>query len=94
MEEHNFGWALRQLRSGESVSRENWNGKGMFIYLVGDRRYPPSTKVGQLIADAEGDGRVPYRPYIAMKTAQGDVVPWVASQSDLLADDWNGGPNG
>lgn len=27
-------------------------------------------------------------PYIYMKTAQNDVVPWVASQSDLLASDW------
>lgn len=27
-------------------------------------------------------------PYIYMKTAQGDLVPWLASQTDLLADDW------
>lgn len=27
-------------------------------------------------------------PYIYMKTAQGDLVPWVASQSDILTDDW------
>ena len=29
-----------------------------------------------------------FRPYLMMLTAQGDFVPWVASQSDLLADDW------
>lgn len=28
------------------------------------------------------------RPYIYMKTVNDDLVPWVASQSDLLADDW------
>ena len=28
------------------------------------------------------------RPYIYMKTAQGDLVPWVASQTDLLMGDW------
>lgn len=28
------------------------------------------------------------KPYIYMKTAQGDLVPWLASQADLLADDW------
>jgi hypothetical protein len=33
-----------------------------------------------------------YRPRIDMKTAQGDVVPWVASQSDLLANDWHLAP--
>jgi hypothetical protein len=27
-------------------------------------------------------------PYIFMRTAQGDLVPWLASQTDLLADDW------
>ncbi len=27
-------------------------------------------------------------PYIFMRTAQGDLVPWVASQTDILADDW------
>ena len=27
-------------------------------------------------------------PYIYMKTAQGDLVPWLASQSDILAKDW------
>ena len=27
-------------------------------------------------------------PYIYMYTAQGDLVPWLASQTDVLADDW------
>lgn len=27
-------------------------------------------------------------PYIYMKTVQGDLVPWLASQTDMLADDW------
>jgi len=27
-------------------------------------------------------------PYIYMKTAQGDLVPWLASQTDLMAEDW------
>lgn len=30
-------------------------------------------------------------PYIYMRTAQGDFVPWVASQTDLLAEDWTRG---
>lgn len=29
------------------------------------------------------------RPYIYMRPADGDLVPWVASQSDLLAEDWS-----
>ena len=27
-------------------------------------------------------------PYIFIRTAQGDLVPWVASQTDILSDDW------
>jgi hypothetical protein len=27
-------------------------------------------------------------PYIYMSTAQGELVPWLASQSDMLAEDW------
>ena len=27
-------------------------------------------------------------PYIYIKTVQGELVPWLASQTDLLADDW------
>lgn len=27
-------------------------------------------------------------PYIYMRTTRGDLVPWVASQTDILADDW------
>jgi hypothetical protein len=27
-------------------------------------------------------------PYIYMRTVQGDLVPWLCSQTDLLADDW------
>ncbi len=27
-------------------------------------------------------------PYIWMKTAQGELVPWLASQTDILTDDW------
>lgn len=88
MEPKDFGFALSQLRQGKKLARSGWNGKGMFIYLVGPGRYPPGTAVGEEIASREEDGRVPYGPYIAMKTAQGNVVPWLASQTDVLGEDW------
>ena len=34
------------------------------------------------------DGSKMTLPYIYMKTAQGDLVPWLASQTDLLSNDW------
>lgn len=84
----NFGVALSLLKAGKRVCRAGWNGKGMYIYLVGAGRYLPSTPAGDFIAGGNPDGLVPYRPYLAMKTVDDDVVPWVASQTDLLAEDW------
>ena len=58
----------------------------MFLYYVPEGRYPARTDAAKSIA--EEDGKVDYGAYIAMKTAQGNVVPWLASQTDMLADDW------
>jgi hypothetical protein len=85
MEERDFGWALRELRCGCRVARQGWNGKGMFLYHVPADIYPAQSAC---IKGAFLDDMVPYGPYIAMKTAQNNVVPWLASQSDILATDW------
>lgn len=84
-----FAEVLTHLQNGEAVARTGWNGKGMFIYQVHAGRYAPTTKVGEIIASTQEDGLVPYRPYLAIKTVDNDVVPWVASQTDLLAFDWD-----
>lgn len=81
-----FGDALEALKAGHRISRDGWNGKNMFLFLVPGSHFtvnrPPLLGIYP-----EGTG-VDYRSHIDMRTAQGDVVPWVASQSDLLADDW------
>lgn len=79
-----IGTAISAMRDGARVARTGWNGKGMWLYLVPANSYPAQTDA----AKAAFGENVPYREYVAMKTAQDDVVPWVASQSDLLADDW------
>lgn len=83
-----IGEAMVALRAGRAVQRSGWNGKGMFIYLVGPGRYAATTAPGMLIATEQPDGLVPYLPYMAMRTVTGEVVPWLASQTDLLAEDW------
>lgn len=83
-----FGAALNLLKQGEKLARYNWNGKGMFIYMVPAASYPASRNLLNTMKGRFKDDLVPYRAYIAMKTAQNDVVPWVASQSDLLSEDW------
>lgn len=83
-----FSQALTSLKSEQKVARAGWNGKGMYLYLVPENRYAPTTPAGHAIAANHEDGLVPYGAYIAMKTAQNNVVPWLASQTDILADDW------
>lgn len=85
----NFGTALELLWLGHRVCRDGWNGKGMWLVLV-----PGSTitvSAGRPLGDAAPElvgQSVEYRPHIDMMTVDGEIVPWVASQSDLLADDW------
>lgn len=98
----NFGQALEALKSGERVARSGWNGKGMFLYYVPSNSYPAQTEAARAYFVDKQPPRpensvsailVPYGAYIAMKTAQDNVVPWLASQTDVLADDWELLPN-
>ena len=82
----NFGLAIEAAKKGAKITRRGWHGKGMFLYYVPEGRYPARTDAAKSIATE--DGKVDYGAYIAMKTAQGNVVPWLASQTDILADDW------
>ena len=77
-----FSQALHELKDGACVRRAGWNGKGMHIYLetanivkVRGGVYKGATRI--------------YDPCIVMLTAQGKHQPgWLASQADLLAEDW------
>lgn len=57
----------------------------MFIYYVAEGVYP--ARMPAIQGCFEND-QVPCGAYIAMKTAQGNVVPWLASQADMLSTDW------
>lgn len=81
-----FGRALDVLKAGGRVCREGWNGKGMFLFLVPGSTF---TVNREPLLSIMGEGtQVQYHAHIDMKTAQGYVVPWLASQADLLSDDW------
>jgi len=80
-----FGEAVRLLKDGKRLSRAGWNGKGMWLYYVPAASYPAQTPT----ARGRFGEMVPYRAYIAMVTVDNDVVPWVASQTDVLAEDWS-----
>ncbi len=81
-----FGNALFFLKMGRRVTRAGWNGAGMFAYLVPAASYPAQTGAAKAYY---GEGaQVPYRAYLALKTAQGDVATWSPSCTDVLAEDW------
>ena len=82
----NFSEALNKIKQGCKVQREGWNGKGMFLFLV-----PGSTfKVNRppLLGIYEEGTEINYHAHVDMKTATGEVVPWLCSQTDMLAEDW------
>lgn len=81
-----FSAALLALKAGKRVARAGWNGKGMFIFLVPGSVFQVSRP--PLLGIYPEGTTVRYHAHVDMKTADGMVVPWLASQTDLLAEDW------
>jgi len=81
-----FSAALEGVKKGERWTRYGWNGEDMFIFLVPGSVFqvnrPP------LLGIYEEGTEINYHAHIDIRTADGTIVPWVASQTDLLADDW------
>jgi hypothetical protein len=84
-----FSTALEALKKGRRIAREGWNGKGMWLTLVQDKDRTVNYKNG-LGADyaIRFTGANKVLPWIGMYTADTAFVPWLASQTDMLADDW------
>lgn len=81
-----FGESLDKLLKGSRLTRQGWNGQNQFIYYVPQGSYKPCTKIAEQLVNEQG--LVDYAPYIALKTVQGNVVPWTPNISDVLAEDW------
>ena len=84
-----FSIALDELKAGSRVYREDWNGKNMFVVL--QKGYPDGIPINANTANATGipEGTIlKFLPYLMLRTAQDDFVPWLASQTDMLAEDW------
>lgn len=81
-----FAAVVRGLKAGKRYARAGWNGKGMFIFLVNGSTFKVNREPLLTIL---GEGtEVQYHAHVDMKTATGEIVPWLASQSDVLAEDW------
>lgn len=77
-----FGLAIEALKMGKKVGRVGWNGEGMFLIHS-------KTLFGRdiVIKTAINKEHI-VLPWIGMKTADNKFVPWLASQTDVLAEDW------
>lgn len=81
----NFGQAVEYLKQGELVRRYGWNGKGMYLFLVS------GYTIKEAIHCVYGDGGKAVRDVndaIYMNTADNKFVPWLASHTDILSEDW------
>lgn len=80
-----FGDAIRALKAGKRVARAGWNGNGMWLALIDGDRWGIG---GHAPYDIPGADHITHAAFIGMKTADNKFVPWLASQSDMLATDW------
>ena len=87
MEEFDFGEAIAMLKLGKKVARRGWNGKGMFLFLVPGSQFIVNR--APLLGIYPEGTQIDYCPHIDMRTADGKIVPWLASQTDVLAEDWS-----
>lgn len=89
-----FGEAITLLNAGIPVTREGWNGKGMFLIRAGGYAVRAEDARSSSIIDTEflkrrGLTHLNILPHIDMWTAQNTYLAgWLASQTDMLADDW------
>jgi len=78
-----FGEALEALKQGKRVQREGWNGKNQYIELATSVSY--KNTLGEIINvnhDNIGNN------VIAFVGTSGVQLGWLASQADMLAEDW------
>ena len=92
----NFGQAIAALKEGKKVARAGWNGKGMFIFMqipseINEEIVPNMQSLPQSVKDefAIRGGNIRYKNQIAIVYPDNTIYGWVASPSDVLAEDWD-----
>jgi len=82
-ERMNFGEAIIAMKEGKQVAREGWNGKNQYIELATNISYKNAKgEVVNANHDAIGNQAV------AFVGTSGVQLGWLASQADMLANDW------
>ena len=92
----NFGEAIEALKQGKKVTRKGWNGKGMFLFLLPAGKIPKSVihdgALASVVDEVDGD-YFEALGSIRMWTVNSEgrkavLTGWLASQTDMLSEDW------
>lgn len=88
-----FGVALMNLKEGRRVARKGWNGKGMYVFLATDVSFHTKADLGEFNSEHSEEcselNSVEVGDMLVLRTAHGALQPgWLASQADMLAEDW------
>lgn len=86
-----FGEAVEAMKRGWKVTRLGWNGKGMYIWVMPGSTVRSCNQITDphLAEIDKAEGEIRFLGSIRMRTATGDVLTgWLASQTDMLAEDW------
>ena len=93
-QQHDIGWAIAQIKEGKAVQRAGWNGKGMFLFLLPAAENLPTKIIHdpglrEVVERELGGDTFSAYGSIRMFTADRKILTgWLASQTDLLAEDW------
>jgi hypothetical protein len=81
-----FGLAVEAMKKSKSITRAGWNSKGMYLFII-----QGSNDIAKLHGYGFGEmlNEPTFRDAIFMKTVDNELVPWTASQTDMLANDWS-----
>lgn len=80
---HGFEYAIARIKEGVKMKREGWNGKDQYIQLASNVSFErPDGEVVNVNHEAMGNKA------IAFYGTSGIQLGWLASQSDMLAEDW------
>ena len=74
---------------GKRITNLNWNGRGMYCFMMPGyvNGVPANATLAQAAGIKEGE-TVKILPYLMMRNAKDEFVPWVISNMDVFSDRW------
>lgn len=80
---YSFSAALQALKDGNKLTRQGWNGKGLWIEIQRPDEHSKMTRPYLFLVSPKGSTK-----QFGEDVKDFERVPWLASQTDLLAEDW------